>query len=513
MEGETNAKISRNGSVPKMSTSAVYWQISALIGLSFLESFSFGIIGPMIPIVTTEYFARHYTNGEHIDCGLYPHSLACVMGSKDANWWSSIISAVGSFCFFVISPTLGQASDHFGRKPFIASSQLLRLGLPFSIMYFTQSNGSIWPYFALRLACNIFETMGIGSAAIADIVSPENRATAFGILFAAFSIGYCISAGLAGLFTRSQVLQICVAIFISRVLWAVFMIPETLPLSKRKKNKSRICKNPVRSLAILWRSKLFIRLTIMIAITTFVSNGLFQIRMFYLNTTIGFNEKDMSHLMLTFGILSIFAQIVLLKPLMRCGKEKGVIIVSIVARIIECAGYVLSAFVPKPWVIYATAPVNSIGDLSFAAISSLKSINCSEREQGRLQGAIYAARAVFEAIGPVVFAYIYNEMNQESKISMVLPFVISIALYGCGLGVACILPTRKPGAPPPMPFSPLSSAASSPGVATSVGTVDFDFEDDDDEDNDADIEEDDERLLNEPLLADHNNMDHGVVEV
>jgi hypothetical protein len=49
--------------------------------------------------------------------------------------------------------------------------------------------------------CN-YRVMGVTSAAVADIVSPENRATAFGFLFGVWSIGFCASAGLAGLFSR-----------------------------------------------------------------------------------------------------------------------------------------------------------------------------------------------------------------------------------------------------------------------------------------------------------------------
>lgn len=60
-------------------------------------------------------------------------------------------------CFFLISPTLGMASDAYGRKPFIVACQFMRLGLPFAIMYFVEYGGTIWPYLALRLVNNAVE--------------------------------------------------------------------------------------------------------------------------------------------------------------------------------------------------------------------------------------------------------------------------------------------------------------------------------------------------------------------
>jgi hypothetical protein len=300
------------------------------------------------------------------------------------------------------------------------------------------------------------------------------------------------------------VLKIAMMLFIKRVLFSMFVYPETLPHEKRAKKGARRlrCKNPIFGMSILFRSTLFVRLTAMIALTSFVSSGISQIRMFYLNTTIGFDEKDVSKLMLAFGIGSILAQLLLLKPLMACGKEKGVIVVALTARIVECAGYVVSAFVPEKWVIYSTTVPSSVGDLSFAAISSLKSINCSEKEQGRLQGAIYGARGIFEAAGPVAFAFIYSMMKADAKWTQVLPFAVSIVLYVCGAGVALLLPTSPDKVRPSVPFSPMPSPAA---ARSATGSFLYDYNDEDDGD---DQDQDENAYLAEPLLGQPGGAGH-----
>lgn len=78
-----------------------------------------------------------------------------------------------------------------------------------------------------------------------------------------------------------------------RVVWAVFILPETLPVFKRTKKAKRGVQNPIRSMSILFRSQLFVRLTALIALTAFIVNGMYQIRMFYLNVSRLFGSQPL----------------------------------------------------------------------------------------------------------------------------------------------------------------------------------------------------------------------------
>ncbi|OWY92037.1 Major Facilitator Superfamily (MFS) transporter, partial [Phytophthora megakarya] len=242
----------------------------------------------------------------------------------------------------IMAPMLGHASDVYGRKmftfvsfkPFLVLSQVVRVATPFSIMYFVEPGGSITPYFVLRLIDSGFGTAGVMSAAIADVVAPEDRTAAFGILFASLSVGYCISAFIAPFFSREHILQIAAGLFVMRVLWAYFILPETLPIRTRMSKPRWVLENPISSMSILFRNQLFMRLTCLIALTTFVTNGVFQIQSFFLNTIVGFNVKDFGNLMLLGGILALLGQVLLLKPLVSCIREKGVLVVALIASML-----------------------------------------------------------------------------------------------------------------------------------------------------------------------------------
>jgi predicted MFS family arabinose efflux permease len=101
-----------------------------------------------------------------------------------------------------------------------------------------------------------------------------------------------------------------------------------------------------------------------------------------LQTVLGFDEKNVAHLMLVSGLASIFSQTLLLRPLMHLMRERGVIIVALLGCILESGGFAATAFYPKKWIAFTLTAPGCLSDLSFAAISSLKSINCSEKVLG-----------------------------------------------------------------------------------------------------------------------------------
>ncbi|KAG7382802.1 Hippocampus abundant transcript 1 protein [Phytophthora pseudosyringae] len=501
--------------------------VSAIIGLQVLSTAAFGFMSPILSIVMTEYFARlHRDGGSPIDCGANPHDEACTAGSRQAAWLSSVFSAVGCVGNLILSPMLGQASDVYGRKPFLVLSQTLRLGVPFSVMYFMQPGGSITPYFVLRLVDSGVGTAGVMSAAVADIVAPEDRAAAFGILFASLSVGFCASAFVAPFFSREHILQIAAVLFVLRVLWAIFLLPETLPIRTRMSKARWVVENPVSSMAILFRDQLFMRLTCLIALTSFVMNGVFQIQSFFLNvspahTVVGFDVKDFGFLMLIGGVSALLGQIVLLKPLVSCVREKGVIVIALVASTIGTCCFAVTAYYPRKWLVYAMSVPGCISDLSFPAISALKSINASEKEQGRLQGAIYGARSIFEALGPVVFASLYASMTRQSLWSQALPFVVASLIYFVGVGVALSLPAGRTPAPSKVVAVP--APLLSPTYGESPTSMYFETDDDDDETDEGDefdrlayatkADLDDEDFLAEPLLGNSSAAKHVHIDV
>ncbi|KAF0756371.1 hypothetical protein AaE_004654, partial [Aphanomyces astaci] len=174
----------------------VLWAIFPLLFLTILESLSYGLLVPVLPIATTEYFAREHNNGVPIDCVKFSNVTACVQGSKEANIWSSATSSLGSLISFIITPLVGQGSDIYGRKPFLVAAQVLHVVYPFTIMLFCIYNHDIHIYFIVKFVYNSFLTGSVVAASVADTVSPHNRTTAYGGLFAIQSVFFSLAIAL-----------------------------------------------------------------------------------------------------------------------------------------------------------------------------------------------------------------------------------------------------------------------------------------------------------------------------
>lgn len=133
----------------------------------------------------------------------------------------------------------------------------------------------------------------------------------------------------------------------------------------------------------------------------------------------------------------------------------------------------------------------------------------TEQEQGRLQGAIYGARAIFEATGPIVYAWIYARMKEDSPVTRTIPFLLSIALYAVCIGIAVVMRVPVHAIAKPLPLVSPTFAAS-PSSMTMVFSTD---DDDSETDSLAMFDRDVDGVLAEPLLGRASTALHPDVDV
>ncbi|OWY96902.1 hypothetical protein PHMEG_00032711 [Phytophthora megakarya] len=175
--------------------------------------------------------------------------------------------------------------------------------------------------------------------------------------------------------TQPHIWQITAGIFVLLVVSTIRILSETLPAQKSTKKTQWVVDNPFDSILMLLHSRLFVTLTCLIALTSFASEGIFQIQLFYLNVVVGFDVTDFGNLMLFNGVLAIVGQGLLLDPLVKCTKEKGVIILALVGGFWKAFGIVCRAFYPRKWLVYVLSVPGCLSEFSLPAISALMSIN------------------------------------------------------------------------------------------------------------------------------------------
>src|SRR6266446_3173192 len=161
-----------------------------------------------------------------------------------------IFGTVFALMQFVFSPMLGVLSDRFGRRPVILLSNL-GLGLDYIVMALAPTLG--WLFVGRVISGITAARITTGTACVADVVPPEKRAGAFGMIGAAFGVGFVLGPALGGLLGDSDPrLPFWVAggLSLANALYGYFVLPESLPPEKRQAFTLRRA-NPVGALVLL----------------------------------------------------------------------------------------------------------------------------------------------------------------------------------------------------------------------------------------------------------------------
>jgi DHA1 family tetracycline resistance protein-like MFS transporter len=333
----------------------------------FVNLVGFGIIIPLLP-----FYAQTF--------GASPLAIGLLFASF-------------SLSQLVAAPILGDLSDRWGRRPVLIFSLL---GTVVSFVMLAVAN-SLFMLFAARIVDGLSGgNITTARAYIADITTEENRAKAFGVLGAAFGLGFIVGPGLgAALSHISYTAPIWAAAVITVIATALafFWLPETIHRSHAGG------RSPWQALGDSWRlPQLRVLFTIdfvywtafAVYQTTF---ALFGARRF------GFDAAHTGYLLSAFGFLGVVVQGGLVGPIVKAMGERPTLAAGLVSAAIGWGGSALTHSLP---VFVAMLVPGAIGiGLCNATLSSLISKSASRGEQGRVQGAAGALESLGRTIGPV----------------------------------------------------------------------------------------------------------------
>ena len=183
---------------------------------------------------------------------VFPHLVQQMTGGDIANAvrWTGIMGAVFGLMQFVFSPVQGALSDRFGRRPVILASNL-SLGLDFILMALAQ----VLPVlFIGRMISGIASaSISTANAYIADVTPHDKRAAAYGLLGAAFGIGFIIGPALGGFLGGISIrapFWVAAGLALANFLYGFFVLPESLPTDRRSRVFSLRDANPLGALRL-----------------------------------------------------------------------------------------------------------------------------------------------------------------------------------------------------------------------------------------------------------------------
>ena len=299
---------------------------------------------------------------------------------------------------FLFSPMLGMLSDRFGRRPVLLFSMLFT-GIDYVIMALAPT--LLWLYVGRTLSGISGGSFTAASAYIADVSPPEKRAQNFGIIGAAFGIGFIIGPAIGGVLAQwGTRLPFWAAAILCLVnfLYGWLILPESLkPENRRAFHLSQA--NPWGALRILNKFPLVWGLTGTYIASNLAGQFLGSTWVLFVMTRFGWDTRATGISLAVFGGVALVYQLWIAKWLLPIWGEKRTILISLAVGVVECTAY---AFSTQGWMIYVIMILGGAGFLSMQATQGLLSRQVGEDQQGALQGALTSLASLTGIFGPII---------------------------------------------------------------------------------------------------------------
>ncbi len=331
-----------------------------------------------------------------------PNLLKAMVGGDTATaaTWQVLFATTWGVAQFFCAPIIGLLSDRFGRRPVILTS-VFGLGLDFLFMAFAPN--LLWLYIGRVLNGVTAASFSAASAYIADVTPPDGRAKAFGLIGAAWGVGFVIGPALGGGLAEIDLrLPFLVAAGLSLLNWlyGLFVLPESLPPERRTKSFDWRKANPVGSINLLRSHPELAGLATINFLWSIAHNVLPAIFVLYTGYRYGWSPGVIGLTMMLTGALSIVVQALLVGPIVKRLGERGALLLGLCAGAIGMAWYGSASV---GWVYLAGAPIWALSGLVMPGLQGLMTRRVGPSEQGQLQGANSMINGVAAMIGPALF--------------------------------------------------------------------------------------------------------------
>src|SRR5271154_5373840 len=348
-----------------------------------LDMLAMGMIAPVLPRLILGFL-----NGNAVDA-------AQMLG---------IFGTLFAAMQFFFSPVLGSLSDRFGRRPVVLLSNF-GLGLDYVLMAWAPALS--WLFVGRVISGLTASSIPTAMAYMADVTPREKRAAAFGMLSAAFVMGFVLGPAVGGILGNiNPRLPFWVAGGLSLVngLYGLFVLPESLS----KENRSPFSwarANPIGSLSLLRSHAGMIAIAAVLLLGYIAQQVLMNVYVIYADYRYHWTDRTVGLSLAVVGVCTVIYGALLVKPVVAKLGERGAMTIGLIGGAI---GYSMIGSSKTGLLLWLGIPLLNMMTFTWPAAQSIMSHKASPSEQGQLQGAINSLRGIAGLIGPGVFTYIFS---------------------------------------------------------------------------------------------------------
>jgi MFS transporter, DHA1 family, tetracycline resistance protein len=347
-----------------------------------LDMLALGIIIPVLPKLIIRF--------EHGDM-----AMAATQTGVFAFAWAAMQ--------FVFSPVTGALSDRFGRRPVVLLSNF---GQGCDCILMALAPTLSWLFVGRLISGITSASIPTANAYIADVTAPEQRAAKFGLLGAAFGLGFVVGPALGGLLGGIGLrypFYGAAALSLANALYGFFILPESLP--KERRAPFGLAKaNPLGALRLLRSNAALYGLATAMFLYYNAHESLPSMFVIYTDYRYHWNPQMTGFALAAVGVGSTIVSAVLISWAIKNFGEVKTLFTGMACGV---AGFAVFAVAPTTPIILLGMPLLSLWGLSSPPMQSLMSRRVAGNEQGQLQGALMSLFGVAGMIAPLVFTQIF----------------------------------------------------------------------------------------------------------
>lgn len=317
--------------------------------------------------------------------------------------WGGILATTFAVMQFIFGPIVGSLSDRFGRRPVLLVS-LLVMCIDYIVMALAQT---IWLLFATRIIGGITAaTQSTASAFIADISKPEEKSANFGLVGAAFGIGFVLGPVIGGLLAEwgsRAPFYAAAALAGANMIFGYFVLPETVTDRIRRPFSLRRA-NPFGAFRALGKLDGVTRLLFLVFVYEFAFIVYPATWAYFTKEQFGWSPGMVGASLAAFGIGIAIVQGGLIRIALRHLGERGTIIYGI---IFNFSAFIALTQIQAGWLALAFIPLTALGAVVSPALQGLMSRIADDNQQGELQGVISSSKSVAAIFSPLVMTQIF----------------------------------------------------------------------------------------------------------
>ncbi|UWR81547.1 MFS transporter [Phaeobacter inhibens] len=339
--------------------------------------------------------------------------------------WSGIMMSAYAAAMFLFGPIVGSLSDSYGRRPVLILA-LVTLTIDYVIMALAQT---YWMLLVGRVIAGMAGATYITATAyISDIAKPTERGAAFGMIGAAFGIGFVLGPALGGLASGLHIsapFWIAAGLSALNVVFGIVILPESL----KPENRRPFGKRDLNPFGTLIRTFVIPGLAIpLICIFVFEFANLVYPTLwsFWGREVFGWDGFTIGVTLSAYGVLIAVVQAGILPQMTKRLGDYKTLIIAMVAAVIAMIGFGLASAI---WVVVVFLPIAALSDMAPPLITAFAANRVGEDQQGVVQGVIASLSSVAAVVAPLVLTGVFKRFVGEAEWYLPgAPFLVAAVL-------------------------------------------------------------------------------------